>query len=568
MRIKDLYHYQTDVLVIGGGGGGAMAAYEASKNGSSVLMVLKGQPQHCGSTIMAPGAIAGVGDWRLEGDSQEAHFRDTIKGGAYLADQGLVRIMVEDAPELIVELERVGALWQRKENGRTYSMRAGGGHTIDRSVYLEDRTGREMLRALTGELRRRRVRILPDTMILKLLKNGDRVVGAAGVRLDGCEGVILRAKEVILACGGSGNLYANTDNPTDITGDGYALALDAGAALMDMEFVQFFPLGFCFPHSLKGALAALPYYIRLYNNRQERFMEKHDPERLELSTRDRVTRAIMKEINEGRGGPHGGVFAKMTHHEPGYIARMQPALYETYRKIGVDPEKDPLEVAPTCHFFMGGGKVDAQWQSTVPGLFLIGENAAGIHGANRLSQNALAELLVSGKRAGRQAAFLARAERHGGIDPEKAQSALDPVKSLFERSVGVRPHDLRKRLRQLMWDKVGVYRNKSGLQEALRELASLKEELKTQCITLDSVRYNRELIEALENAFLIATGICVAVAALERCETRGAHFREDHPKPDNRMWLRHLVIKRTSVGLDIQKRAVDLTEMHPEVIDG
>jgi len=420
--------------VIGGGGAGAMAAYEASKHGVSVMMVLKGRPQRCGSTVMAPGAIAGVGDWHVPGDSRDIHFRDTVKGSSFMAEQGLVRIMVEESPDLIIELEQIGALWEREEDGKTYSLRIDGGHSFHRCPFLEDRTGREMLRTLMGTLQRRNTWVLPDVIILRLLKTDNQIAGAVGLNLETCEPVMLRAKAVILACGGAGNLYLNTSAPTGVTGDGYALALGVGAALMGMEFVQFYPLGFLYPQSLRGALAALHYYIRLRNNQGERFLEKYDPERLELTTRDKISRAIFTEVKEGRGGPHGGVFADMTYHEPGYIARMQPALCETYHKIGIDPEKDYLEVAPTCHFFMGGVKVDENWQSTLPGLFVVGENSAGIHGANRLSQNALAELLVSGTRAGKAAAGLAAQITQAAIDPRKAQTAVEIVDQMLSRS--------------------------------------------------------------------------------------------------------------------------------------
>jgi succinate dehydrogenase/fumarate reductase flavoprotein subunit len=556
-------NFQTDVLVIGGGGGGAMAAYQASKEGVRVLMVSKGRPQRCGSTIMAPGAIAGVGDWHVPGDSRDLHFLDTIKGGSFLGEQGLVRIVVEESPDLIVELERIGALWEREEDGKTYSLRIDGGHSFHRCPYLEDRTGREMLRALFGILQKRGVQILPNVIILKLLRSGPRIAGAVGFNLVSSETVVLRAKTVILACGGAGNLYLNTDNPTDVTGDGYALALEAGADLMDMEFVQFYPLGFRFPDSLRGALAGLLYYLHLLNNRGERFMVKHDPERLELSTRDRVSRAIFMEIKEGRGGPHGGVFADMTYQEPGFIARMQPALYETYRKIGVDPEKDYLEVAPTCHFFMGGAKVDVNWQSTVPGLFIVGENAAGIHGANRLSQNALAELLVSGTRAGKGAARFAGEVDRGEIDPVEAGRVTEVAAKMLARERGGRPIDLRNRLRKLMWEKVGVYRTGSGLLEALRELETLEEDLGQQRLSLKSAYRNRELLEGLENHFLVTTAKCVIEAALRREESRGAHYREDYPATDNCGWLKHIVLRKEENRFKTETIPLDLREIRP-----
>jgi succinate dehydrogenase/fumarate reductase flavoprotein subunit len=556
-----MYNYESDILVIGGGGAGAMAAYEASKHCGSVVMALKGRPQRCGSTIMAPGAIAGVGSWHVPGDSRDSHFADTVRGGGFLGEQGLIRIMVEEAPDLILELERIGALWERQGDGRTYALRTGGGHSFYRCTYMEDRTGREMLRPLLSMLQKRNVRILPDLMILRLIKSKDRICGALGIRLENCEPVLLRAKVIILACGGAGNLYSNTSNPTDVAGDGYALALEAGAALMDMEFVQFFPVGFCFPLSLRGALAALPAYVHLWNSKGERFMEKHDPVRLELSTRDRVSRAMYTEIKEGRGGPHRGVFADMTYHETGFIARMQPALCETYRKIGFDPEKDFLEVAPTCHFFMGGVKVDDRWESTVPGLFVVGENAAGIQGANRLSQNALPELLVSGKRAGKAAAQRATEMASSPIDPREVKAAFEPMGKLLSRDGGPRPIVLRNQLRKLMWDDVGVYRTESGLKKALDKLQEIGAELDRQSAEMTSKHYNRELVEGLENYFLVSIAICVAKGALWRTESRGAHYREDYPKTDNRDWLKHQILTLVDDDLVIDITPVDLREM-------
>jgi succinate dehydrogenase/fumarate reductase flavoprotein subunit len=562
-----MYNVDTDVLVIGGGGGGAMTAYEASKHGVRVTMVLKGRPQRCGSTIMAPGAIAGVGDWHVPGDSRNVHFRDTVKGGSFMGDQSLVRIMVEESPGLILELERIGALWQREEDGETYSLRIGGGHSYHRCPFLEDRTGREMLRALIGAITKRNVRILPDLFVLKLLKLGDKIAGAIGLNLETCEPVILRSKVIILACGGAGNLYLNTSTPRDITGDGYALALGVGAVLMDMEFVQFYPLGFLYPDSLRGALGALPYYVHLRNNRGERFMEKYDPERMELTTRDKVVRAMFTEVKEGRGGPHGGVFADMTYHKSGFIARMQPALFETYQKIGIDPENDYLEVAPTCHFFMGGVKVDENWQSSVPGLFVVGENAAGIHGANRLSQNALAELLVSGSRAGKAAADLARRISRAAVDPKEAQGAVELVDQMLDRSEGVRPIVLRNRLRRLMWEKVGVFRTESYLRSAIEDLEVMKAEVQRQYANLNSRRYNQELIEGLENHFLVAIAKCVAETALRRTESRGAHYRHDYAETDNQNWLKHLLIRQSEGELKIETAPVDLKEISPGEVE-
>jgi succinate dehydrogenase/fumarate reductase flavoprotein subunit len=400
-------------------------------------------------------------------------------------------------------------------------------------------------------------------MVLKLLQSDGKVSGAVGINLENCEPVLLRAKTLILACGGAGTLYHNTSNSPDMTGDGFALALGAGAELMDMEFVQFYPLGFVYPDSLKGILGGLLYYVHLRNKDGERFMANYDPERLELSTRDRVARAMMTEIKEGRGGPHGGVFADMTFQEPGFIAKMQPALYKTYRKIGVDPEKVPLEVAPTCHFFMGGIKVNENWQSSIGGLYAVGENSAGLHGANRLSQNALAELLVSGVRAGRAAAKAALNSVQAPVDPSEAKVVTALTRKTMERDKGIRPHVLRANLRKIMWDQVGVVRTKDGLNLALERLADLKADLELQHVTLQSKRFNQEMIEALENRCMVTTAQCITEAALLRTESRGAHYRDDFASQDDSQWLKHIVLSRQNGELQSALTAVDLCELKP-----
>lgn len=556
--------YSVDVLVVGGGAAGMMAAYEASKHRVSVAVVSKGRLERSGSTVMAPGAIAGVGPWHAPGDSPDVHFRDTVEGGAYLNEQTLVRKLATHTPELILELEQIGALWQREPDGETYSLRVDGGHSYPRCPFLEDRTGREMLRALHGVLRKRHVRVIEDVMVTRLLCVDGRVAGAVGYDLAHGEAVLLRAKAIVLACGGAGMVYQNTSNPTDVTGDGFALALAAGAALMDMEFVQFYPLGFLFPDSLRGALAGLLYYVHLRNKDGERFMLRYDPERAELSTRDRVARAIYNEVREGRGGPRGGVFIDMTYHEPGYIARMQPALTETYHKQGLDPEKDWLEIAPSCHFFMGGVKIDANWASTLPGLFVSGETGAGVQGANRLSQNALAELLVSGYFSGRSAAADAAGRAQAALDPACAQQEADAVTRLLARADGVSPGALRSRLRGLMWEHAGVYRTAAGLRQALDGIEALRAQLDAQCLQQKNPCWNIELREALENRFLVETAACIAQSALLRTESRGAHYRDDYPQTDQKNWLRHVVLTKREDGLAVDLQPVDLCEIKPE----
>jgi succinate dehydrogenase/fumarate reductase flavoprotein subunit len=549
MGLSETYNtLVTDILVIGGGAAGAMAAYQAKKNKAQVILVSKGIPQHSGATVMAPGAIAGVGPWAVPGDSQAVHFQDTLKGGYYLNDEKLVEILVRESPGLILELEKIGALWQRDESGKNYALRIDGGHSFPRCPFIEDRTGREMLRTLFGEVVKLGVPIYANILIMKILVEAGKATGAIGLdTASGCL-VFIRANAVILATGGAGNVYAHTSNPTDVTGDGFALALEAGAELMDMEFVQFYPLGFVQPASLRGILGALHYYIHLRNNIGERFMYRYDPERLELSTRDRVARAIVNEVAAGLGGPNGGVYADMTYHPEGYLAKMQPALVETYLKIGINPEKEALEVAPTCHFFMGGLRVDPNWQTNINGLYAIGECAAGVHGANRLSQNALAEVLVSGARAGRAAAS-------SNLEQSSAPAAAGAVREIAKRIeaffVGpgeITPYNLRQKLQATMWKNAGVIRSATSLNMALTEIKQLRALLSAQRCSLTSCKYNQELLEGIENHFLVATAEAIIHSALQREESRGGHFREDFPEIDDTNWQKHVLIKQSPVS--------------------
>lgn len=539
----------TDVLIVGGGAAAAMAAYEVKKQNVDVVIVSKGIPQHSGATVMAPGAIAGVGPWAVEGDSQELHFQDTLKGGYDLNDKKLVEILVKESPDLILELEKIGALWQRDESGENYALRIDGGHSFARCPFLEDRTGREMLRALFGEVAKLQVPVHANIVILKLLVSNGQSAGAIGFDIAKGSLLVIRAKTVILATGGAGNVYSHTSNPTDVTGDGFSLALDVGAELMDMEFVQFYPLGFVRPASLQGTLGALLYYVQLRNSKGERFMSKYDAERLELSTRDRVARAMIKEVEAGAGGPNGGVYADMTYHPSGYLARMQPGLVKTYSKIGIDPEKEWLEVAPTCHFFMGGLRVDTNWQTNVPGLYAIGECAAGVHGANRLSQNALAEVLVSGARAGRAAAAIVAEKSLLPVEADAVQRVENRLKSFFAAKRGIGPHKLRSRLQNAMWDYAGVIRSAESLQKALAEIKCVKSLLSSQTCGIRAYQYNQELVEGIENYFLAATAEAIIQSALQREESRGGHYREDFPDRDDVNWLAHVIIKRPDGGV-------------------
>ncbi len=552
-----------DVLVIGGGGAGLMAAYEASKHPVRVAVANKGRIQRTGVTIMAPGAIAAVDDrWKHEGDSKELHVADTIKGGGYLNDQAMVRLMAGRAPELVLELERMGALFQRDEKGASYLLRIDGGHSLPRCPYLEDRTGKEMVKAMAGALRKRHVPVYEDIMITRLILRDGAVRGAAGIGLNDGVPVLFECACVILATGGAGAMYANTDNSIDLTGDGYALALRAGAALRDMEFVQFYPVGFLFPPALKGMLAGLLYYCRLYNAAGERFMEKYDPERLELSTRDRVSRAIMQEAAEGRGSPLGGVYMDLTFQDPGFIAKATPALYATYRNIGIDPQTQRIEIAPTVHFFMGGMDVDLNWHSRVPGLFGAGEVCGGMHGGNRLSQNALAEILVAGHIAGKSAAEYAGDTERRPLPPSETAVEAELAADILKPRRGLHPAAVKARLKQVMWEKAGVFRTDASLREALNLIGELAA---TPVAVPEADGYmNRALAETLENRNMLLTARAVILSALERRESRAAHFRSDFPATDNAAYCKNFLTTLDDGALRVSERGVAFPIMRPE----
>jgi succinate dehydrogenase/fumarate reductase flavoprotein subunit len=558
--------FETDVLVIGGGGAGAMATLHAHNQGTKALLVVKGKFGRTGGTTCAMGAATAVGPWHEPEDSQQVHFEDTVKGGSYLNEQNLVRILVEDSPKRVLELERLGAFWERTEEGNRYLLRIDGGHSYPRSVYLEDRPGREMLRAMGSEILRRKIPIVEDTMVLRLLMDDDQAAGAVGVNLFTAEMVGFKANAIVLATGGAGNIYTFTTNPADVTGDGYILALGAGAELVDMEFVQFYPLGLIFPESLKGMLAGTFYYSRLLNAQGERLMKYYDS-RLEMSTRDIIARAIYSEIQKGNGTPRGGVLCDMTYNPPGFIKKQLPALNDFYLKIGIDVEKQMVEVAPTCHFFMGGIRVNEEWRSTIDTLFAAGEAAGGVQGANRLSQNSLADIMVSGGRAGDAAGQEAkRRTSFRKINEAQIEEERKRVEELFARrnNDNLGPRKVKTHLNRLMWDFVGLIRSGEGLKKALADFKRMEEEdLPRITLATPSRRYNREFIETLELSNLLKVAKAVSTPALQRDESRGAHFRQDYPKWDNRNWLKHLRISQKNGTLQLSDGPVNLLEMKP-----
>ena len=501
------------VLVIGSGGAGIRAAVEAEKYGS-VSIISKTITGKGGCTVMAEGGYNAV---LSDADAVSVHYEDTMKGGAYLNDEALVEALVSDAPARIRDLFGWGAVFDLAEDN-TIAQRPFGGQRFARTCYAGDHTGHEMVMTLLERLRGSGVTIHDETTVLELLKDGDRVIGAVTVDRNGELGLIT-ADAVILATGGAGQLYDVTTNSTAGTGDGYALGFRAGAKLIDMEQVQFHPTGAVYPVDSRGRL--ITEAVRgeggiLRNALGERFMEKYDPARMELSTRDVVARAIATEILEGRGTPSGGVYLDVTHLPAEHIEKRLPVMLEQFLQFGVDIRREPMQVAPTAHHFMGGLAITKDAETTVPHLFAAGEVTGGVHGANRLGGNALADTQVFGRRAGISAGKCEAGVK--SVDRSVLSAIEDKISRLYEGTTSVA--SVRKTLKNLMWNNVGIYRNELDLKVAERDIRKLLE----QRLKITSPL---EIAGAIITENMLCVAGLVVSGALLRRESRGAHTRTD-----------------------------------------
>ncbi|MFZ3243988.1 MAG: FAD-dependent oxidoreductase, partial [Candidatus Acidiferrales bacterium] len=403
--------HEHDVLVIGAGGAGLRAAIEVLNQGASVGVVCKSLLGKA-HTVMAEGGVAAAMCNVDPADDWKTHFRDTMRGGKFLNNWRMAQLHALEAPERVRELEQWGALFDRTDAGEIMQ-RAFGGHTFKRLCHVGDRTGLEIIRTLQDRGVQLGIDVYMECTVTRLLKDGDRIAGAFAYWREQGRFVVFKAKAVVIATGGTGKAWKITSNSWEYTGDGLAVAYEAGAELMDMEFVQFHPTGMVWPPGVQGILVTEAVRGEggiLRNNLGERFMEKYDPKKMELSTRDVVARAIYTEVREGRGTEHGGAYLDISHKPAEYVKRKLPGMYHQFKELAdVDITKGPMEVGPTCHYTMGGIRVEAETgAATVPGLFAAGEAAAGMHGANRLGGNSLSDLLVFGKRAGAAAAEYAK----------------------------------------------------------------------------------------------------------------------------------------------------------------
>ena len=534
--------YETDVLVIGTGGAGLRAAIEIHSRGQRVLLLGK-RPRADAHTVLAAGGInAALGTMDPE-DTWQIHAADTLKEGLFLGDPEAVELLCQAASRAIDELVGYGVPFARERDSRL-SQRYFGAHRYRRTCFVGDYTGQEIIAGLLREVDRRGIKIMERVYVTDLLKRDGRVNGAFGFLVETGHEVVVHARSVILAAGGHIHIYRRSSSRRrENTGDGMALAFGAGASLADMELVQFHPSGMVWPAELEGTLvteAVRGEGGRLLNRVGERFMRRYDPERLELSSRDRVALANYSEIMAGRGTDHGGVWLDVSHLAPAIIHDRLPRMAAQFAAVGVDITSEPMEIAPTAHYSMGGVRVTAATHATdVPGLFAAGEVAAGVHGANRLGGNSLAEILVFGRIAGEHASRSAGATPRVPLDETLIERARAATMRLRTRE-GSFHRALIDDLQQTIWQGAGVVRRRDELERARARLTAIRQQADRAPAGAP------DLPAALDLRSMLLTAEATVSAALMRAESRGAHQRADYPETDP-AWQRTIIV-RPEVG--------------------
>jgi succinate dehydrogenase / fumarate reductase flavoprotein subunit len=550
---------ETDVLVLGAGGAGLRGAIAAAEAGAKVLVVCKSLLGKA-HTVMAEGGVAAAMHNVAYQDTWEVHFADTMKGGKLLNDWLMAELHARESPERVLELERWGAVFDRTWQGRIHQ-RPFGAHTYPRLAHIGDRTGLELLRTLQDRaVHTSGVDVHMEVTVFKLLKSEGKITGALAYRRADGSLILYRCSALMLATGGAGKMYRVTSNSWESTGDGTALAYDAGAQLRDMEMVQFHPTGMVWPAGVRGILVTEGVRGEggvLRNKEGERFMERYDHERMELSSRDIVARAINSEVNAGRGSPHGGVFLDITHRKPEYIKSKLPSMYEQFLKLAkVDITTQPMEVAPTIHYIMGGVRVEAETgASSVPGLFAAGEVAAGLHGANRLGGNSLSDLLVFGKRAGEGAAAAAArsGRRAAKFDTGEIEEAVAGLMAPLDRPAGENPYHLQMEIQEAMSKHAPIVRDAAGMEEGLEKILALGARAKA-CGTggARTLAFNPGWHTATDLHSMLVNAEALLRSALERKESRGAHARSDYPKLDDELGSVNFIVERTPDGMAVK----------------
>jgi succinate dehydrogenase / fumarate reductase flavoprotein subunit len=554
-----------DVLVVGAGGAGLRAAIEALGQGASVGVVSKSLLGKA-HTVMAEGGIAAAMANVDSADGWKPHFRDTMRGGKMLNNWRMAQLHAQEAPERVKELEQWGALFDRTEDGRILQ-RAFGGHTFRRLCHVGDRTGLEMIRTLQDRGVQQGFDVYMECTIVRLLTDGGRLAGALAYWRETGRFIVFKAKSVVMATGGIGKAWPITSNSWEYTGDGMALAYDVGAELMDMEFVQFHPTGMVWPPGVQGILVTEAVRGEggiLRNKTGERFMERYDPKRMELSTRDVVARSIYTEVKEGRGTEHGGAYLDISHKPAEYVKKKLPSMYHQFKELAdVDITAGPMEVGPTMHYMMGGIRVEAETaQSSLPGLFAAGEAAAGLHGANRLGGNSLSDLLVFGRRAGLAAAQHAKEVSAPRLDEGQISAGEIEALSPFQRQGGENPYAVHRDLQTVMQNLVGIFRVREDLEKALVELAKLKERAAHTSIE-GSRMFNPGWHMALDLKSMLTVSEAVTRSALVREESRGAHSRIDFPELSAEWGKKNNIVWRDGQAMGLRQQM--LPEVPPEL---
>jgi succinate dehydrogenase flavoprotein subunit len=560
----ELETVETDVLVLGAGGAGLRGAIAAAEGGARVLVVCKSLLGKA-HTVMAEGGVAAAMHNVAYQDSWEVHFADTMKGGKLINSWRMAELHAKESPERVLELERWGAVFDRTWQGRIHQ-RPFGAHTYPRLAHIGDRTGLELIRTLQDRaVHTAGVEVHMEVTVFKLLTADGRVVGALAYRRADGSLLMYRFGALVLASGGAGKMYRVTSNSWESTGDGAALAYDVGAQLRDMEMVQFHPTGMVWPAGVRGLLVTEGVRGEggvLRNKDGERFMERYDHERMELSSRDVVARAINSEVLAGRGTPHGGAYLDITHRKPEFIKSKLPSMYEQFLKLAkVDITKQPMEVAPTLHYMMAGVRVEPETgATTVAGLYAAGELASGLHGANRLGGNSLSDLLVFGKRAGDAAA---EAAKHSPkiadtkVDPAQVQRAISALLAPFDRPAGENPYKLQAEIQDVMSTHAPIVRDAAGLEEGLEKIEVLRGRAQV-CGTGGSTTraFNPGWHTTLDVQSMLVNAEALLRSALLRKESRGAHARSDYPKTDDQLAHVNFVVDKTSDGMRVSAQQI------------
>ena len=560
--------YETDILIIGAGGAGLRAAIAGFDSGVRVTVVTKSLLGKA-HTVMAEGGIAASLGNLDNKDNWEVHFNDTVVEGVYISNWRMAELLAREAPDRVYELEHYGALFDRTPEGKI-SQRAFGAHTYRRLCHVGDRTGLELIKTLEDQVLHRDIKFFDELYITKLLKKGDRVIGAVGIKLNSGEFYAFRAKAVIVATGGCGKIYKVTSNSWESTGDGLGLAFNAGAELMDMEMIQFHPTGMVYPPGVRGLLVTEG--VRgdggiLLNSEGERYMLRYSPKKKELDARDIVARANYAEIMAGRGTPHGGVYLDISHKGADYIKTKLPSMYAQFKDFaGVDITKEKMEVAPTVHYQMGGIKVDPDTTKTnVEGLFAAGEVASGLHGANRLGGNSLADILVFGRRSGLGAAEYTKKATLEDPSNSDIEAEIARVKS-YMRDDGRNPYEIIEELSANMSDNVGIIRTETNLQKALIKILELKSSAPKVGVRGD-LKYNKGLLACLEIPNMLTAAEAVVRGAMTRKESRGAHARSDYPKKDPNL-KKNIIYKKSGDEMKLELRPVpEMPENLKKLVD-